>query len=119
MKNIKTIQLPDAVTLICDKLLQRPNRLILLGLSSHHQMMIVRKEIIERLQENEIHVNRNDRIVAKNESCVLIKIATEMFGRGCTLDMLMIDKNIPELEACLYATMPTLRSTDDVYLLED
>lgn len=119
MHRIKTIQSPEAVNLICEKLLQKPNQLILLGVSSPHQAIIARKEILNQLQDQELYVNRGDRIVAKNDSCVVIRIANAVFGRGYSLDMLIIDKNIPELESCLYAHIPSLRNVDNLYLLED
>ncbi|PPD55687.1 MAG: hypothetical protein CTY12_00075 [Methylotenera sp.] len=119
MTNIKTIKTSEAVTLLCDKMLQNPQQLILVGLLSHHQVMAARTEILEQLQEHELCINRSDRIVTKNDSCVLIKIANEVFGRGYSLDMLILDKNIPELEACLWAHLPTVRNIDNLYLLED
>lgn len=119
MHRIKTIQSSEAIRLICDKLIQKPSQLILLGVSSQHQAMFARKEILENIQEQELYVNRGDRIVTKNDSCVVIRIANEVFGRGYSVDMLIIDKNIPELEACLFATLPTLQNMDNLYLLED
>lgn len=119
MQTIKTITTPEAVTLICDKMLQKPQQMILVGLLSQHQVMAARKEILEQLQEHEIHINRSDRILTQNESCVLLKIANEVFGKGYSLDMLILDKNIPELEACLYSHLPAVRNIDNVYLLED